>query len=870
MKHFLRRVRKAARPHIKKFAALPMKSKALVAAAALVVAIGLPSAVLHAWTIYPTMSYTTVYTGGYTTISWSAPTSDWCQIYYTQGSAAHISGEGCYTMKSGPVCAVQIYGPNGSVSAGPINSANTYNLYCYNASGGIGSSEGTGSSYITVYPTTRTATTLNYFYASPSSIPLGGNTTLYYSANAGTSGIGVYLGGYGYLSGWSGSLARGPLSSNTTYYLYLEDSYYGETGPWNTTVTVNSPVTAGASAPASVPAGQSAAISFYADSATPPTQCQINNYNDTVALLNVPGCSSAQARAYNTGPLNTPGSYAYKFYYYQGAWVYAKTVTVNVAPSCSFAPASATVQSAGDTATLSYSSQGATSGSIDNGFAALPTAPGAPKSVYLTSGTSWTVPGDWNNANPFSVEVIGGGAGGGNGATGNTGYTGNTGSGAYSGRGGTGGTGGTGGYGGSGGGGGAYTKITNTSGLTLTPGASVAVRVGAGGGAGASGGDTYFNGASCAASSVCAKGGLAGGTGGAAASGVPATNSTRYSGGNGYPGSAGSGGYGGSAGAYGADGYYSYPNGTKGAPVWNPPVSGAGGAGGSGGAGGAGRGGGGAAGPYGNGGNASGSTGGYGDANHTSPGYSGTEYGSYGAGGGAYGPSGASGNYGAGGAGGNGGTGGTGGYGGGSGGYGGYGGYAGGGGGAGSAGKGGLIVITYTPEVFAPSASVATPPINTSPTTFTMTVSDAASGLSGTCSIPVTIDDACSDISGFQPNSWNASPPSGCQAGPTCVPAGYTYNGSICVSSVPVLDAFSGPSRVRRGNTATLTYTVSNPPASCTINGTDGFNAVISPQDGVQGSVTTNPIEGQTSFRLWCNGVSQTVIVNVTPEYQEI
>jgi hypothetical protein len=85
-----------------------------------------------------------------------------------------------------------------------------------------------------------------------------------------------------------------------------------------------------------------------------------------------------------------------------------------------------------------------------------------------------------------------------------------------------------------------------------------------------------------------------------------------------------------------------------------------------------------------------------------------------------------------------------------------------------------------------------------------------------------------------------------------------------------VLDAFSGPSRVRRGNTATLTYTVSNPPASCTINGTDGFNAVISPQDGVQGSVTTNPIEGQTSFRLWCNGVSQTVIVNVTPEYQEI
>jgi hypothetical protein len=859
-----KRLRKPERKRLRG-PALAACGMALLSLFAVFVRVGIPGTA-HAWTIYPTMTYDPFYSGQSVTLRWSAPTADYCYVYGPAGGG----GPATYINNGLYIYGTTVYGQSGSQSIGPLSNPFTYSLWCYNQSGGIGSSEGSGGTSVTAYPSTRTATTLNYFYASPSSIPNNTSTTLYYSANAGTNGIGVYLGGYGYLSGWSGSVARGPLSGNTTYYLYLEDSYYGETGPWSAGVSVGSPVTAGASAPASVPAGQSATISFYADSATPPTQCQINNYNDTVALLNVPGCSSAQARTYNTGALNTPGSYAYKFYYYQSAWVLAKTVTVSVAPSCSFAPSSASVQSAGDTATISYSSMGATSGSIDNGFAALPTAPGTPKKAYLTSGVSWTVPADWNNANPFSIEVIGGGAGGGNGATGNTGYTGNAGSGAYGGQGGTGGTGGTGGAGGAGGGGGAYTKITNTSGLTLTPGASIAVRVGAGGGAGASGGDTYFNGSSCAASSVCAKGGLAGGTGGAAASGVPATNSVRYSGGNGYPAGGGSGGYGGSAGAYGAEGYYSYPNGTKGGAVWNPPVSGAGGAGGGGGAGGIGRGGGGAAGPYGNGGNASGSTGGYGDANHTSPGYSGTEYGSYGAGGGAYGPSGAAGYYGAGGAGGNGGIGGQGGYGGGSGGYPGYGGYGGGGGGAGTAGRGGLIAITYTPNVLASSASVATPPINVSPTTFTMTVSDAASGLSGTCSIPVTINDACSDISGFQPASWNASPPAGCQAGPTCVPAGYTYNGSICVSSIPVLDEFSGPSRVRKGNTATLTYKVSNPPASCVINGTNGFNAVINPVDGVQGTVTTNAITGSTDFKLWCNGVSQTATVGITPEYQEI
>jgi hypothetical protein len=52
---------------------------------------------------------------------------------------------------------------------------------------------------------------------------------------------------------------------------------------------------------------------------------------------------------------------------------------------------------------------------------------------YLTSGTTWTVPADWNNANN-TIEVIGGGGGGGANSTGDVG---------------------------TGGGGGGYAKVTN-------------------------------------------------------------------------------------------------------------------------------------------------------------------------------------------------------------------------------------------------------------------------------------------------------------------------------------------------------------------------------------------------------------------------
>jgi hypothetical protein len=147
--------------------------------------------------------------------------------------------------------------------------------------------------------------------------------------------------------------------------------------------------------------------------------------------------------------------------------------------------------------------------------------------VFLTSGTTWTVPSDWNSSDN-TIEVIGGGGGG---AQGNQ-FGGNP---------------------GGGGGGGAYSKISN---LSLTPLASVTIQIGAAGAENSSGGDTWFNGASLGASSVGAKGGVGasstfGQNGGDASSGI---GTTKYSGGNGGTSISGvhGGGGGGAAGLNGA------------------------------------------------------------------------------------------------------------------------------------------------------------------------------------------------------------------------------------------------------------------------------------------------------------------------------
>jgi hypothetical protein len=183
--------------------------------------------------------------------------------------------------------------------------------------------------------------------------------------------------------------------------------------------------------------------------------------------------------------------------------------------SAGYVPASGSTQVA-PTQTTDYSGY---VGDVSNGA----------KTVYLTTGSSWIVPSDWNSANN-SIEVIGGGGGGG-------GYV-------------------YGWYGtiGSGGGGGAYSKVSN---VTFAPGSAVSYSIGqggsgavtgggCGGGAayqsygrgnqGSGGGDTYFGGTSCAGSLACAKGGggglfQSGGAGGRAGQGI---GGVRYSGGDGF------------------------------------------------------------------------------------------------------------------------------------------------------------------------------------------------------------------------------------------------------------------------------------------------------------------------------------------------
>ncbi|MBI3572279.1 hypothetical protein HY091_01970, partial [Candidatus Kaiserbacteria bacterium] len=140
--------------------------------------------------------------------------------------------------------------------------------------------------------------------------------------------------------------------------------------------------------------------------------------------------------------------------------------------------------------------------------------------TFLTSGTTWTVPSDWNSSNN-TIECIGAG---GNGASGGS-------------------------RGGGGGGSGGYAKISN---LSLTPGASISYIVGTGG----SSNDTYFNGAASTTASIsCAPGvnGVTNGTGGQGGQTANETGTTLYAGASGGSDSSGGGGRGG-AGAAGPTG----------------------------------------------------------------------------------------------------------------------------------------------------------------------------------------------------------------------------------------------------------------------------------------------------------------------------
>lgn len=138
------------------------------------------------------------------------------------------------------------------------------------------------------------------------------------------------------------------------------------------------------------------------------------------------------------------------------------------------------------------------------------------KRVYLTSGTTWTVPSDWNSSSN-TIEAIGDGGNGGANMNG-----------------------------GGGGGGGAYAQISN---LSLTGGASVSYYVNGAG-------DVVFNSTAttCGGSptpSLCAQSGAnaSGATGGAGGLASASIGTVKYDGGSGDNNASGGGG---AAGPYGA------------------------------------------------------------------------------------------------------------------------------------------------------------------------------------------------------------------------------------------------------------------------------------------------------------------------------
>jgi hypothetical protein len=78
----------------------------------------------------------------------------------------------------------------------------------------------------------------------------------------------------------------------------------------------------------------------------------------------------------------------------------------------------------------------------------------------------------------------------------------------------------------------------------------------------------------------------------------------------------------------------------------------------------------------------------------------------------------------------------------------------------------------------------------------------------------------------------------------------FTTTGSPPTPPPPqaITSFYANPTRVRKGGTTTQYYTVASPPALCTITGTNGFSATVSPVDGAQGTIATNVISANTNL----------------------
>ncbi len=444
--------------------------------------------------------------------------------------------------------------------------------------------------------------------------------------------------------------------------------------------------------------------------------------------------------------------------------------------------------------------------------------------VFLTNGSTWSVPADWNSANN-TIETIGAGGAGGSSSCGP-----------------------------GGGGGGAYSKVSN---LTLSGNVSYHVGDASYSVNGYDAvnypqyGDTWFNGSSVAGSTVGAKGGQIGCSvtnarqGGSAASGV---GTVKYSGGNGGSWNVSVGGGGGAAGPNG--------NGGNGAAGGNNSSNGGGGGGRNGGTSASGT--------------TGGSPGGGNGGSYPQNGGSGTEFAAgYGLGGGGGGAGGGGGSV-------AGGTGGT---------YGGGGGASNYAITNKSSGGNGLIVISYgridTSNTAAASGScvpVATLLVNgaSSATVY----SNESVTFSLTCENSASYGSSDNAI-----GSGAYSAPLLLQRTPVIPPNPHTYD-LVCFSATgtaslvstatvtvvtPSVELTADPERVKSGQTSTISWNLTDV-SSCTAK-RNGANWTPGPSLSTSGQ-TTDTITGQTTYTFTCRDSqdvllpAKSVTVNILPVFQ--
>jgi hypothetical protein len=249
MKDFLKKINKFG-PNARRLKMI-CGGVALVAMLAVFIGTGIPRTA-YAWVIYIyPFTYTPVTTGGYSTISWHAPTSDTCTLMgpYTPCYSGGGGIGGKLAPGGVPLCMYSARGADGSYRVGPITGPTSYNIYCHNVSGGWGSSEGNGQNSLTVYPTPPASpTTLSSFSANPSAVANGAASTLSWSGTKGTNFSSCQLTGgqWGSAGAWftalPGSVTTAALTTTTTYSFNCFDTTGAAAGARSATVTVAPPV----------------------------------------------------------------------------------------------------------------------------------------------------------------------------------------------------------------------------------------------------------------------------------------------------------------------------------------------------------------------------------------------------------------------------------------------------------------------------------------------------------------------------------------------------------------------------------------------------------------------------------------------------